>query len=232
MANLIFVGGTSHGGWYFEGLVAELEKQGHICFAPDLSGLGTQVDSSRAINLDTHIGDVLELIAQHGLSEVVLVGHSYGGMVITGVADRTQARVDAMVFLDAAIPESGQSLWSLIDQESQENFLKSAPDGLFIQPNPDFLKVRPRLRPHPLATKLQTLTYSEKAFSAPVKVFVFAEKYFGVPGQVSPFKRISERLAQDPAWQVEIWPYGHDLVAEAPERLVELISSTARSSSS
>jgi pimeloyl-ACP methyl ester carboxylesterase len=88
---------------------------GHQVFVPSLTGLGERAHLfSGTINLDTHIGDVCGLIEAEGLEEFDLVGHSYGGMVITGVADRFAARIRTLTYLDAFLPENGQSALDLL----------------------------------------------------------------------------------------------------------------------
>lgn len=226
MANIILLGGTGHGGWYFEEVIPKLEQAGHVAVAPHMSGLDPEGSSTKAINLDTHIEDVLQVIESHGFDEVVLVAHSYGGMVITGVADRTKAKVTGLVYLDAPVPKPGQRLWDIIDEDMRQAWLASAVDGLNIHAGADFKAFRPRVMPHPLGTKLQALNYSESVFDVPTKVYVYAEKYFGVPEMKSPFTVIYNRLRETDGWTTYSWPNGHDLVAEVPEKVTELILET------
>ena len=108
MANFILIAGTYHGGWYWDQVVPALIKAGHKVFAPSLSGLDAGNPINSQINLDTHITDVLRIIEDNNLDEVVLVGWSYGGMVITGAADRTEAKVKKLIYLDAQSPKPGE----------------------------------------------------------------------------------------------------------------------------
>jgi pimeloyl-ACP methyl ester carboxylesterase len=111
MATFVLVHGGGHGGWCYAKVKRLLEADGHEVFAPSLSGLAEHAHlMSPAIGLDTHIDDVSSLLHYWDLHDVVLVGHSYGGMVITGVADRANARIGKLVYLDAANPRNGQSL--------------------------------------------------------------------------------------------------------------------------
>jgi pimeloyl-ACP methyl ester carboxylesterase len=223
MANVIFVGGTGHGGRYFDDIASSLRAQGHQVFAPHPSGLDPEVGARKVINLDTHIQDLLDVIDQNQLTEVVLVGHSYGGMVITGVADRTKAKVLGLIYLDAALPNPGQRLWDLIDEDMQKGFLAAATDGLNVYPDPGFVAIRPYVMPHPLATKLQPLHYSEDIFKVETKVYVYAEEYFGVPGMISPFEVIYKRLSNDSGWTTYSLPFGHDLLVAAPAEILEIV---------
>ena len=111
MATFVLVHGGGHGGWCYAKVSALLGDAGHVVYAPSLTGLG---DRSHLVgpdvDLDTHITDIVNLLRWEDLHDVVLVGHSYGGMVITGIADRAADRVGKLVYLDAANPTNGQSL--------------------------------------------------------------------------------------------------------------------------
>ncbi|HVW79567.1 MAG TPA: alpha/beta hydrolase [Mycobacteriales bacterium] len=111
MATYVLIHGGGHGGWCYDKVAALLREAGHTVFAPSLTGLAERAGELTAeTDLDTHIDDVTTLLATEGLTDVILVGHSYGGMVITGAADRAYDRVGKLVFLDAANPRNGQSL--------------------------------------------------------------------------------------------------------------------------
>lgn len=111
MATFVLVHGGGHGGWCFQPLATILREQGHAVHAPSLTGLADRQHLlSAQTDLEMHIQDVARLIYFEDLHEVILVGHSYGGMVITGAADRTLARTGHMVYLDAAIPLDGEAL--------------------------------------------------------------------------------------------------------------------------
>jgi pimeloyl-ACP methyl ester carboxylesterase len=111
MATYVLVPGGGHGGWCYAKVKRLLESAGHEVFAPSLTGLA---ERSRAlspdVDLEFHIDDVVQLLHCWDLRDVVLVGHSYGGMVITGAADRGAGRIGKLVYLDAANPKDGQSL--------------------------------------------------------------------------------------------------------------------------
>lgn len=111
MATYVLVHGGGHGGWCYQAVARLLRQQGHDAYAPTLTGLGEREHLlSPAIDLDMHITDVVKLLHFEDLRDVILVGHSYGGMVITGIADRATERVGHRVYLDAAYPTDGQSL--------------------------------------------------------------------------------------------------------------------------
>lgn len=111
MTTFVLVHGGGHGGWCYKKVKHRLEAAGHEVFAPSLTGLGERSNAlSDRIDLHVHIDDVVRLLDSWDLHGVVLVGHSYGGMVITGVGDRAAERIAKLVFLDAANPRNGQSL--------------------------------------------------------------------------------------------------------------------------
>jgi pimeloyl-ACP methyl ester carboxylesterase len=111
MAIFVLVHGGGHGGWCYNKLSPLLRAERHLVFAPSLTGCGDRKHLITAdVDLDTHITDIVNLMEYEDLSDVILVGHSYGGMVITGVADRAHDRIRELVYLDAAHPKDGQSL--------------------------------------------------------------------------------------------------------------------------
>ena len=111
MATYVLVHGGGHGGWCYQRVARLLRSEGHEVYTPTLTGLGERSHRlSPGIDLDVHISDVVAVLHYEDLRDVILVGHSYGGMVITGVADRAAGRVGRIVYLDAANPVNGQSL--------------------------------------------------------------------------------------------------------------------------
>ena len=117
MANFVLVHGAWHGGWCYRETAAALRAAGHTVFTPTHTGVGERFhQSAENITLETHIRDVCGCIEWEELSDVILVGHSYGGMVITGVADRMSDRIRSLVYLDAFVPEHGDSLIGLLSK--------------------------------------------------------------------------------------------------------------------
>ena len=111
MATYVLVHGGGHGGWCYQRVARLLQAEGHVVYAPTLTGLGERAHLLNAdVDLDCHIDDVAAVLRFEDLRDVILVGHSYGGMVITGTADRVPERIGRLVFLDAANPTNGQSL--------------------------------------------------------------------------------------------------------------------------
>jgi pimeloyl-ACP methyl ester carboxylesterase len=111
VATYVLVHGGAHGGWCYQKVARSLRAAGHEVHAPTLTGLGERSHLVSAdVDLDLHIRDVTAVLHYEDLRDVILVGHSYGGMVITGVADRAADRIGRLVYLDAANPRNGQSL--------------------------------------------------------------------------------------------------------------------------
>lgn len=111
MATYVLVHGGAHGGWCYKPVAGLLRAEGHEVYAPTLTGVGERSHLiGPDVDLDLHITDIVNVLHYEDLRDVILVGHSYGGMVITGVADRALDRVGHLVYLDAARPENGEAL--------------------------------------------------------------------------------------------------------------------------
>ena len=111
MTTLVLVHGAWHGSWCWKRVRSLLQRQGHEVFTPTLTGIGERAHLlAPSIDLRTHTLDVLNLIQWEELDDIVLCGHSYGGMVVTGVADKIPRRIRTLVYLDAFVPENGESL--------------------------------------------------------------------------------------------------------------------------
>ena len=221
MAMFLFIPGGWHGGWTFSGFAARLRQAGHEVWTPTLSGLEENSrQASGAINLTTHIGDVLELLAVEDLQQVILCSHSYGGMVATGVADRAPERLAALVYLDAFVPQDGQSWWDLAGEGYRQLALdRSRHDGFGVAP-PEHLDRR--CAPHPMASFLQEIRLSGAQHTIRQKVFVYAGGW-----AATPFTAQYQRLQNDPDWQVEAIDCRHDLVNAAPDAVLAILRRVA-----
>lgn len=167
MATFVLVHGAFTGGWYWSRVRPLLQAAGHEVFTPTLTGAGERAHLlSRAVTLDTHVTDIVGVLRYEDLRDVVLVGHSYGGMVITGVADRVPERLARLVYLDAAVPRPGQNATGGFADGTGEvlDRMASGPDdaGWLLPPLPlaaygvtdpaDVAWIGDRRTPHPLAT--------------------------------------------------------------------------------
>jgi pimeloyl-ACP methyl ester carboxylesterase len=163
MADIVLVPGSWQGGCYFSPIVPALRDAGHNVFPVTPTGVGDRRHlTSGAINLDTHIQDVVNTFEIEGIDDAVLVGHSYGGMVITGVSSRLPGRIRSLVYLDALLPQDGQSAWDLIIEPVRRKYLATTEDGLTHIPPPELGK---RVPPHPLATYFQPLRLAPSTFA-------------------------------------------------------------------
>ncbi|MEU5874079.1 alpha/beta fold hydrolase [Glycomyces sp. NPDC047369] len=214
MTTFVLVPGMCHGGWCFADLTERLRAQGHLVHPLTLTGLGERRHLGGA-NLDTHIEDVTALLAAEDLQGAVLVGHSYGGMVITGAADRAPERVERLVFLDAFVPEHGDSCWNLATDREHQWYLDVVDDGFGVRPLPFF---DPRATPHPIASLLQPIRLSGAARPRR-RDYVYAAGWDGE----SPFTGVYERLSADPAWTTHALDAGHNLMRDAPDDLLKIL---------
>ena len=142
MANFLLIHGGGHGGWCYKLVAERLREKGHTVLAPSLPGMGEHVHQLNSdIDLDMHIDDVANLLFSEDLRDAIIVGHSYGGMVITGVADRAADRVGHRVYLDAAYPKDGESLhdhaYDNIEPQRQMIYVENGVE-LTMRPNPAF----------------------------------------------------------------------------------------------
>ncbi len=220
MADIVLIPGAWHAGWYFNPIVPNLRAAGHRVFPVTLTGLGDRRHlTNGAINLDTHIQDVVQLFEDEGINDAMLVAHSYGGMVATGASDRLPGRIRSLVYIDAMVPSDGDAMWDLVGEGFHQAFLGGTADGLTTMPPPD---VDRRASPHPLATMLQPLRVGPAAYDVAHKVYLWAAGF--TEGPFEPFYR---RLSATEGWETHKVPYGHDLLVEAPEAILELLLASA-----
>lgn len=213
MASFILIPGGWQGGWAFEKVANLLVARGHHAEPLTLAGLG-DVPAPSA-NLALHISEAVRAIRAHD-DQVVLVGHSYGGMVVSGAADAEPAKVRALVYSDAYVPESGDSVWSLTSARFRDAFIAGvAADGLNCAPPPN---LDPRCRPHPIGAFLQAIDLVGRWREVPRKTFVGAHGWEG-----SPFLELYRRLSVDPAWTTYAFDCGHNIPRLKPEAFVEIL---------
>jgi pimeloyl-ACP methyl ester carboxylesterase len=229
----VLVHGAWSGGWCYHKIAARLRAQGYAVFTPTLTGQGERSHlRSGAINLSLHIEDVLNVFHYENLNDVVLVGHSYGGMVITGVADQIAGRIAALVYLDAFLPEDGQSLFDINIPANSQRFIANAggigglavpaPPAAFFNVNAaDAARVDALATPFPLGafTEKIKLTGAHKRIAK--RVYVHGT----VLPRESPFKPFYERVKKDPAWQTHALTCGHHVMLDEPERVSDILES-------
>jgi pimeloyl-ACP methyl ester carboxylesterase len=219
MATFVLVPGGWKGSWAYEAVVPLLERAGHAVHALTLTGLRPDDDTATVAtaNLDTHAEDVLRLLDRAHLTNVTLVGHSYGGMVTAAAADRADGRISRLVQLDAYVPRDGESCWSSTNDHFREVFAAgAATTGYAVRPPGDR---DPRRRPHPLASFLQTIRLTGAIDRVPRREFIYCSGW----EDQTPFAELRTRLQTDPEWQVHDLPTRHDAMHEAPEAVAALL---------
>jgi pimeloyl-ACP methyl ester carboxylesterase len=211
MRTFVLVHGGWRGGWTFAPIARTLRGLGHEVFTPTLTGLGERAHLACARpNLDTHITDVANVLAYEDLTDVILCGHSYAGMVLSGVADRMPERIAALVYVDAFVPDDGDAWWDLAGDDFRKVAIDgSAADGFGVAPPPP--DSDPRRVPHPLAAFRQSIRLTGRWQQVPEKMFIYATGWEGTP-----FTPTFERLRHDRGWQVKALPTGHNVIGEAP----------------
>ncbi|MEJ0074139.1 MAG: alpha/beta hydrolase [Alphaproteobacteria bacterium] len=229
-STFVLVHGAWSGGWCYARVAHMLRARGHTVFTPTLTGQGERAHLlSGAINLSTHITDVLGVFQYERLSEVVLAGHSYGGMVITGVADRTPEKIKALAYLDAFVPDDGQSLFDINIPANTQRFLDGAgasgglsvpaPSAAYFGVNAaDSATVDALATPFPLGCFTEKLKLSG--------AYRTVQKHLYVHGTVlpreSPFRPFYER-AKAAGWSAHALRCGHHVMLDAPEKTAELL---------
>lgn len=219
MTTFVLVPGAWHGGWWYDPLVERLVSAGHRAVAVTPAGLDPERPApGRAITLDDHVDQVLAAVGPDDTGQdVVLVGHSYAGSLINGAADAAPSRVRALVYLDAFIPDDGESCWSMANAEERQWYIDGAGrTGVVVDPFPFF---DDRARPHPLGTLMQRSKLTGAWRSVPVKHYVASMNW---PGE-SPLAAATAKARADPAFVVHEWDTGHNVMADGPGRVYDLI---------
>jgi pimeloyl-ACP methyl ester carboxylesterase len=229
----ILVHGAWHGGWCWRRVADRLRGGGHTVFTPTLTGLGERSHLlGPGIGLDTHIADVVNAFTWEGLSDVVLCGHSYGGFIISGVAEKIAPAIRSIVFLDAFMPRDGESVRDLtvpavretIDAALQRGDLGLAPrsaEAFGVNPA-DRAWVDRLCVPQPIATVTDKIRLTGAAGRIARKTYVRAASYAN-PG----FDRALATIKSDPSWRTYEVACGHDVMVDAPERLCEILLEAA-----
>jgi enterochelin esterase family protein len=222
---IVMVHGATAGGWEWKKTGNFLTEDGYEVYRATLTGLGERMHlNSSDIDLQTHINDVVNLILFEDLHDIVLTGHSYGGMVITGVMDRVPERIRHVVFLDAAVPDDGMSIWDLLGNNGKQDPNRFK-DG-FMQVS----WVTPDTKPP------HNVKQSIKCFNQPVSYKNPAAKALDVTyvAFVPKDKSTEERAATDKSWQravargwtIRTFPGGHVAQQEDPRGVATLIANS------
>jgi pimeloyl-ACP methyl ester carboxylesterase len=232
MATFVLVHGAWHGAWCWRRLARLLARAGHEVFAPTLTGLGERSHLfNPAIGVDTHILDVANEMKWQGLTDVVLVGHSYGGMVVSGVAEKMESAIGSLVMLDAFMPENGQSVIDMQTPAMREAVLAAARSGaVSLPPRPaeafrvnekDRAYVDAQCTPQPIQCFLQKLTLTGARERIGRKTYIRAAAY------PSPYFDAGLATARARNWRTHELPCGHDVMLDRPEELAALLQDAA-----
>jgi pimeloyl-ACP methyl ester carboxylesterase len=216
---VVLVPGACHGAWWYAPAVAALTTRGHRAVAVTLPGLCERADElDAATNLASHVADLTAQLADHD-GELVLVGHSYGGMVIAGAADVLRGRIAGLAVVDGFAPEDGDSCWSSVNDAMRAWYVEGAArTGVLVDPMPQF---DARATGHPLASLVQRTTLTGAHHEVAVKHYALAAHPAWTP--ISPFPPVAERLRTDPTWTVHDLPTTHNVLADGPDVLVGLV---------
>ena len=235
--NFVLVHGAWHGGWCWARVAERLRAAGHRVFTPTMTGLGERAHLlTPAVGLDTWIADAAGVIEAEELSDVVLVGHSFGGNVISGVADRMAGRLAHLVYLDALVIEGGRGPLEAFAPDIQAARRKAAEDysgGLSLPvPDPmvfggpftdaDMAWLKRRLTPHPFKTYTDKLMLEHPVGNGVAKTYIVVTDpiYPGLSG-------VRERLESQPGWAWREIATGHDAMVSAPAALSDLLRDIA-----
>ena len=205
-----------------------LQSAGHEVFTPTLTGVGERSHlNSAAVNLSTHIADVANLIRWEELSDVILCGHSYGGCVISGAADRVGDRIRALVYLDAFVPEDGEALVDLLPPGQALGMRQRAAENWLVPPIPaEAFKVNPRdsawvnrqCTPQSIATFEEPVTLTNGSGRIKDVTHILATGY----QEGSPFPACHER-ARARGWKTRTIDCGHDAMLDLPDELTSFL---------
>jgi pimeloyl-ACP methyl ester carboxylesterase len=206
-------------------VATHLRTAGHEVFTPTLTGLGERVHlANPSVDLDTHIQDILMVLDYEDLYDVILVGYSYSGMIVTAVADCVPQRLAQLVYVDAYVPRDGESLAQLLGPETV-GFLEQAAqaygDGWRISHDPPDA---PRRTPQPIKPAYQPVTLTNPAAARLPRTFIYCSQEKDAMGPVGiPITQAAARAKADPAWNFFELDSGHVPWETAPQALAAVL---------
>jgi pimeloyl-ACP methyl ester carboxylesterase len=250
-ATFVLVPGQWTGAFVWHRVTPLLRAAGHDVYEVTCTGLGDRVHlASPDIDLDTHITDVVNVIEFADLHDVVLVGHSYAGMIITGVAERVPERLRMLVYLDASVPSDGQNVYDFdfIDEETRREVIAADIAGSMEAGMPGFLPVFPeigewvrgmvtdpaeaewfisRLVPHPLLSDQQPVKLGNPLAAALPRAYILctADKDMEADPQMDPYVLHAERVRSDPLWRVIEMDNNHVVNLNDPQGTADVFMS-------
>lgn len=222
-ATIVLVHGAWHGGWCWTRVSPLLRAAGHTVFTPTLTGLGERSHLlTRDVDLDTHITDIVQVLEFEDLENVTLVGHSYGGMVITGVADRASDRISQLVYLDAMLPDNGKAITDYSQRKyapiTEDSWHDPAgePQEYGVTNEHDVAWVRKRLTDMPRKCMTQPLQLAGDKSRQIKGAYILCS--------TRPFAREAAQRAKQRGYRYrEMLSAGHDVMVTQPRELTKIL---------
>jgi pimeloyl-ACP methyl ester carboxylesterase len=224
MATFVVAHGAWSAGWAWKKMHPLMARLGHELYTPTCTGIGEREHlASPEVTLNTHITDIFNVLRFEGLTDVILIGHSYGGMVATGVADRARDRIAKLVYLDAFVPDDGQSVLDLVGRHHKEEAI----DGWKVPPNPlpsdtpesDVIWAMARRVYQPLGTLEQPLELTGGPLTLP--------RHYILCTRSNNFQRFADK-ARSQGWPVHELDASHNPHITCPEDLAALLDEISR----
>jgi pimeloyl-ACP methyl ester carboxylesterase len=229
----VLVHGSSAGGWCYRRVADLLERAGHKVYAPTLTGLGERSHlMSGLVTLDTHITDVVNVIRWENLEDFVLVGHSYGGWIISGAAEQAEGKISSIVFLDAFMPENGQRVLDTNSPRSRAEIEQAQKKAEVSRPAPPASVWKVNEKDQPWVNEKFTAQPVGVAFT-PIHLTgardrVSKKTYVRAKGYDNPnFENYYAKVKLDRSWRTYEMPCGHEVMIDMPERTAEILLEVA-----
>jgi pimeloyl-ACP methyl ester carboxylesterase len=229
----VLVHGAWHGGWCWQRVADRLRAGGHKVFAPTLTGVGERTHLLRAgIDLKTHISDIVNVMKWEGLADVVLCGHSYGGFVVSGVAEQMAPAIRSIVFLDAFVPRNGESVQDLTGPAVKESIAAALQRGdLAIAPRAAEafgVNEMDRAWVDRMCVGQPIATFTEKIVLTGARERIARKSYIRAKSYANPsFDKALAAAEADSSWRTYGVPCGHDVMVDMPKRLTEILIEVA-----
>jgi pimeloyl-ACP methyl ester carboxylesterase len=225
----VLIHGSWHGGWCWRPVADLLRAEGHNVFTPTLTGVGERSHLlSGDINLDTHIADIVNVFRWEDLRDACLAVHSYGGWPGSGALEQIHDRISSVVYVDAHVPENGQSWMDLANPETRAGTLEAIQKGEAGSPPPtaEFFKVNAqdrawvdgKLTPQPNGVRTQAIRLTGARERIAKKLYIRAPNY-----PQPAFDQAYARCKADPTWRTLETSAGHDVMIDAPEWLAKVL---------
>ena len=232
MTTVVLVAGAWHGAWCWQRVLPALWRAGHTAVPVALTGVGERAHQlSPRVDLGTHVEDVVAAVRAQECRDAVLVGHSYGGIVVTGAADRLGAEVGRLVYLDAVVPTPGRSWADCIPPEArvqrqaliaEHGHIPPAPASAYGLTGDDAAWVERRQTPHPAGVFTDPLDFDAERWAARPRTHVDCTA--PALATIEPSRRL---VREQPGWELVELATGHDPMVSAPDELAALLLEVA-----